>query len=137
MTKYLTTERDLAAFTFDRAAVAQAREVAGALLSCDFEAARTDFAAAGEYLGELTSSLCTIATQLAAALPRYGDTRILRDENGAYPSRHLADALIQLYEVRAAYIDAGNALISYQRAIKAITVAADANAHEMCEGVRR
>lgn len=121
MTEHRTGDRAL------RHSADAARQAARALMSSDVNADHTDFTAAGDHLSEMTRSLYTMTSYLALAIPHYGDTRILRDGNGANPKRHLGDALIRLHEARAAFIDAGKALTTYQIAIEQLTVTADHN----------
>lgn len=134
MTEHQTTDREPATAAL-RQAADQVREVAWTLLSSDFDAAQTDFSAAGDHLNELTSALYGMATYLAVALPHYSDTRILYDETGANPKRRLGDALIQLHQARAAYMDAAKALTAYQAAINSVRVAADVNSPPFSQAV--
>lgn len=94
----------------------------------DRDPAHEDFYAWGWALTELLDRVDAIAEVLERQIPRYGDRRILRDDQGRDPAERLVEAVSRLVETRQALGPARERIRKYHSATSHIAVDVDPDA---------
>lgn len=94
----------------------------------DRDPSHQDFYDWGWALTELLDRVDAVAEVLERQIPRYGDRRILRDDEGGDPAERLAEAVSRLAETRQALGPARARVREYHSAASHIAVAVDPDA---------
>lgn len=94
----------------------------------DGDPAHEDFYTWGWALSELTQRTQDAGRVLMRQVPRYGDRRVLRDDEGGDPAMRLQEARDHLDQMAAALAQANAAARAYHSAIGHIAVEVDPEA---------